>query len=154
MSSSVLDITEHWRTDNELRRTECFIDYRDAAAHIRKMADEAMEDPEAEEAEEALREIHGLCKAIELDFFRLIGKKIHTNQTPDNKTTGPRPLMGKLVAVLSSGQGLVLTDTLQELRAVPGSGKKIPIRHGFIISFQKLSDFERKQRKGVKEKKR
>lgn len=143
MSSSVLDITEHWRTDNELRRTECFIDHRDAAAHIRKIVDEAIEMPRRK-AE--LREIHGLCKAVELDFFRLIGKKIHTNQTPDDKTTGPRPLTGRLMAVLSSGQGLVLTDTLQELRAVPGSGKKIPIRHGFIISFQKLSDFERKQR--------
>lgn len=151
MSSSVLDITEHWRTDNELRRTECFIDPRDAAAHIRKVVDEAIEMPRRKEA---LREIHGLCKAIELDCFRLIGKKIHTNQTPDDKTTGPRPLTGRLVAVLSSGQGLVLTDTLQELRAVPGSDKKVPVRHGFVISFQKLSDFERKQRKGKKVKKK
>ncbi len=144
MSSSVVDITESWRADNEMRRAECFVDQTDAAAYIRKVVDGVISNPRSKAD---LKEVHGLCKAIELDFFRLIGKTIKTNETPRDSVTGPKPKSGKLVAILSSGQGLVLVETLSKLKSLPGSGKKVPIRHGFVISYQKLSEFERKERK-------
>lgn len=134
MSSHIIEITEYWRGDNELRRSECFLSAGDVAAYIRKeMGSGQRIDRNA---------LSKLCLSVEHDYFSLLGQKVNSNERTDGAgPQGPKPVKGKLVAVTTNGEGLVMTEKTS--RRVAG---KINIRYGFILGHHAMEELARRKK--------
>lgn len=126
----MIDITDYWRKDNELRRERVLIDEDDAVAYIRREAAESREEASAKYGE-ILAVIENTCLAIEHDYFQLIGRKVETNSRGSDASRGPLPVSGEVVAVLPEGQGLAVTSEINKMR------------HGFIIGRKRMAQIVR-----------
>jgi hypothetical protein len=105
------DITYYWRKDNEIRRRDrCFISEVGAISWIRRKIFGIRRSGVPEKHDKILREIKNTGDILEFDLLSLIGREIVSNNRGEEATRGPLPVSGKLVALVSGGQGLVLVS--------------------------------------------
>lgn len=123
------DITEHWRTDNELRKNSgLLVEPNDAIRHIRRTADALRAATRYKNVNRTLMAIRNTCEAVERNFFALIGWVVTTNERSPEAKRGPRATDGEVVAILSEGRALALAHQTKKEK------------YGFVVGRTKVPE--------------
>lgn len=135
------DITEYWRSDNEVRRETSFLQWKDAIAYIRREAEYLRSSDVSEATSLRLLQIKNTCRAVEHDYFKLIGRNVKTNVRGPDAARGPLPTTGKIVAVLPEGKGLAVSEM------IPAGNGKTPRRFGFFVGRTRMAQIIRDRKR-------